>query len=135
MANKSPKERGAGGTPGGIGTFFLGVLLSLTGSYLLTNTIHVSSRFWGRRYGIGGLSISSFSVTLVFFLIGIGLIFFDYRSWPGRLLTVGSLLFMIIGVIANLELYFAPTSLYATLLIFTMLVGGIGLILRSFRSL
>lgn len=125
--------KGAGGSTGGLGTFVLGLLMALIGLYLLLNQVTVSSGFWGTRYGFGVLSISPFSATLFPFLIGVGLIFFNGRSRVGWVLTIGSFLFIVIGIIANLRIYFAPTSLWVTLIILIMLVGGIGLIARSLQ--
>ena len=109
--------------------------MTLIGSYLLANTIQVSSTFWGYRYHLfGNMGISAFGVTLILFLLGIGIVFFDYRLLAGRLLTAGSLLLMLVGVIANLKIYFGPTSLYVTLIMFALLAGGLGLIARSLRD-
>jgi hypothetical protein len=73
-------------------------------------------------------------VTLIPFLIGVGLIFFDGRSKPGWVLTILSLLVIFIGIIANLRIYFAPTSLYVTLITLVLLVGGIGLMARALKA-
>lgn len=127
---------GAGGTPGGMGSFFIGLIMALTGAYLLTNQIHVTSNFWGHSWGLwGGVSVSPFAVTLIPFMLGIGMMFFNGRSKIGWALASLSFLFIIIGVIANLQVYFAPTTLYVTLIILVLLVGGLGLILRSLRPM
>ena len=133
MSDNFPK-RGAGGTPGGLGTFFLGLVMSLIGGYMLTNLIQVRSSFWGYRIGFGGVGISAFSVTLIIFLFGVFFVFYDADSKIGWALSAASLLFMLIGVIANLNVYFVSTPLYVTLIIFTLLIGGIGLMLRSLRA-
>jgi hypothetical protein len=125
-------KRGAGGTSGGLGQFFIGLLMSLAGGYILTNQIQVTSSFFGARW-FGG-TISAFGVTLIPFLIGVGLIFFDGRSKPGWVLTILSLLVIFIGIIANLRIYFAPTSLYVTLIMLVLLVGGIGLMARALKA-
>ncbi len=52
-------------------------------------------------------------------LFGVGLLF-----WNGRSLA---------GVIANMHIYFRSTSLFNTLLMLILLVGGLGLIARSLR--
>jgi hypothetical protein len=124
-------QRDAGGTPGGVGTFIIGVIMALAGGYILTNQIIVTNTFWGYRLPFGGFEISAFGVTLIPFLIGIGIIFFNYKSALGWILAGGSLLIMLIGVITNLQIYFAPTSLFITLAMLILLVGGIGLIIRS----
>lgn len=122
-------QRGAGGTPGGIGTFIIGVIMALAGGYILTNQIIVTNTFWNFR--IFGVGVSAFGITLILFLLGVGILFFNYKSALGWILTGGSLLLMLLGVITNLQIYFAPTSLFITLGMFVLLVGGIALIVRS----
>ncbi len=124
-------QRGAGGTPGGVGTFIIGVIMALAGGYILTNQIVVTNPFWGYRLPFVGFELSAFGVTLIPFLIGVGLIFFNYRSVLGWILAGGSLLLIFIGILTNLQVYFAPTSLFITLVMLILLVGGIGLVIRS----
>ena len=38
--------KGAGGTPGGVGQFFIGLLCAVAGGWLLTNQVQVTSG-WG----------------------------------------------------------------------------------------
>jgi hypothetical protein len=66
-------------------------------------------------------------------LIGIGQLFWNGRSAIGWLLTVAGALFILAGVLANLHIYFQPTSLFNTLVMLILLVGGLGLIARSLR--
>ena len=40
------RMRGAGGTPGGLGTFFLGFIMIVAGGYLLTDQVMVTSGAW-----------------------------------------------------------------------------------------
>src|SRR5437868_3720116 len=54
------RVRGAGGTPGGIGTFFIGLILTVVGGYLILNQVQVTSSFtffglwgWSRPAGFG----------------------------------------------------------------------------------
>jgi hypothetical protein len=42
-------------------------------------------------------------------------------------------LFIFAGVIANLHIYFRPTSLFNTLFMLALLAGGLGLIARAMR--
>lgn len=123
-------KRGAGGTPGGLGTFIIGVIMALAGGYLLMNQIVVTNTFWAFTLPLFG-RVSAFAVTLIFFLIGVAILFFNYRNVIGWVLTAGSLLVMLIGVIANLQIYFAPATLFVTLGMFVLFVGGIALIVRS----
>lgn len=118
---------GAGGTSGGILHFLVGMAMTIAGFYLLTNMIQVSSGFWGYRYHWGQFTISPFGVTLIPFMLGIVMLFYNYQSVLGKLLAGGSFLAIIIGVLANLQVYFAPQTLYVTLLVIILFVGGIGL--------
>jgi hypothetical protein len=38
------------------------------------------------------------------------------------------------GILSNLDIYFRPTSLFNTLMMLILFVGGIGLVIRSFRA-
>ena len=120
--------KGAGGTPGGIKPFILGTIMAVIGGYLLMNQVQVHSGFW-RFFGHGG-----FGIALLPFLFGIALLFFNGKSIPGWILTVAGLIVIFAGIIANLDIYFLPTSLFNTLIMLVLLVGGIGLIFRSLQS-
>jgi hypothetical protein len=92
----------------------------------------VTSGFFGSRW-LGG-SVSPFGAVLILFLLGVGMLFFDGRSKVGWALAVISLLLIFIGIIVNLRVYFAPTSLLVTLIMFVLFVGGIGLMARALKE-
>jgi hypothetical protein len=117
--------RDVGGTPGGLGSFFIGLILACIGGYLLTNQVMVTSGYW-TFYGA-----NSFGITLVPMLVGVSMLFWNGRSVVGWLLTIAGGLFILAGIIANLHIYFAPTSLFNTLVMLIMLVGGLALIGRA----
>lgn len=116
---------GAGGTPGGIVEFFIGLAMSAAGAYLLTNQVTVTSSFWS-FYGY-----NAFGFTLLPLIFGIGILFFNGKSKIGWLLVIAGLVIIFAGIIANLNIYFRPTSLFNTLMMLALLAGGIGLIARS----
>lgn len=120
--------RGAGGTPGGILEFVIGVALACTGAYLLTSRVTVTTGFWNfwGQY--------SFGLTLVPLLLGIGIVFFNGRSFLGWMLVIVGAVIILAGIIANLNIYFQPTSLFNTVMMLALLAGGLGLIARSVRS-
>lgn len=119
---------GAGGTPGGIGQFLLGFVLAIAGGWLLTNQVVVSGGSWA----IWGYN--SFGLSLLPFVFGVAILFFNGRSVIGWLLLIAGVVIILAGVIVNLRVYFVSTSLFNTLLILVLLFGGIGLIARSLRS-
>jgi hypothetical protein len=126
--NNLDKGRGAGGTPGGFGEFFLGLAMACGGGYLLLQQVTVSSGAW-QIWGY-----NAFGLSLVPLLIGIGMVFFDGTSKLGWVLTALGALIILLGIITNLTIFFRPTSLYNTLIILGLLAGGIGLIARSVRT-
>jgi hypothetical protein len=119
--------RGAGGTEGGLGTFVIGALMAVAGGYLLTNQVTVTSGYW-RLFGY-----SAFGLSLLPFVIGIAFLFFDGKSVVGWVLTVAGAVIIFVGILTNMEIYFRPTSLFNTLLMLVLLLGGIGLVARSLR--
>ena len=121
--------RNVGGTPGGARTFLLGLIMAIAGGYLLFHQVQVYGGYWNWT-SFGG-SGRSFGITLLPLLLGIGILFVNGKSLVGRLLTFGGALVIVVGIIANLDIHFQQTSLWNTLIILVLLVGGIGLVVRS----
>ncbi|HZS08130.1 MAG TPA: hypothetical protein VFD58_25070 [Blastocatellia bacterium] len=122
------KFRGAGGTPGGVGEFLLGLVMAIGGGYLLTNQVTVTSSYW-QLWGY-----NAFGLSLVPLMFGVGLLFFNGKSIAGWLLTLAGSVIIFFGIITNLSIYFQPTSLFNTIVMLVLLAGGIGLIARSLRA-
>lgn len=120
--------KGAGGTPGGLGTFFFGFVMAVAGGYLLMQQVTVHSGFWS------WWGPNTFGLSLVPLLFGVALLFFNGKSLIGWLLTIGGAVIILAGVISNLQIYFRPTSLFNTLVMLVLLFGGLGLIARSVKS-
>jgi hypothetical protein len=127
MASPNDK-RGAGGTPGGVGAFFSGVLMAGAGAYLLLSQVQVTTSFWR----VGGSS--GFGLTLLPLLVGVAFLFFDEKSIVGRLLTAVGTVMIVAGVLMNMDIYFRQTSLFNTLMMLGLLFGGLGLVARSLRA-
>jgi hypothetical protein len=119
---------GAGGTPGGLGTFFAGLAMVIAGGYLLLTRVTVTSGGW-YFYGY-----NAFGLSLAPLLIGIGVLFFNGRSLLGWFLTSAGAIIIVVGILANLQIYFQRSSLFDTLVMFGLIAGGIGLVARSLRS-
>jgi hypothetical protein len=123
MENRSISD--VGGTPGGLGHFVIGFIITCLGGYFLANQVSVVGSYWS-FYGA-----STFGITLVPLLIGVGILFWNGRSIVGWFLTAAGALFILAGVIANMHIYFRPTSLFNTLVMLILFVGGLGLIARA----
>jgi hypothetical protein len=120
-------KRGAGGTPGGVGEFLLGLGMAVAGGYMLTERVTVTSGYWS-MWGH-----SAFGLALLPLVIGVGLLFYNGRSIAGWLLTFAGAVIILAGIITNLQIYFQATSLFSTIVMLVLLAGGIGLVARSLR--
>lgn len=131
--------KGAGGTDGGIEQFFVGLAMMCGGGYLLLQSITVTSNFgFGYRlYSLGGLG-GGFGITsgmvMIPFVFGIGMIFYNGKSIIGWLLTCGSLVALIFGVLVSLRFSFRPMSAFDLITILVLSVGGLGMFLRSLKA-
>jgi hypothetical protein len=125
------KFEGAGGTPGGVGEFFIGLVVAAVGFYLLFSHVQVHSSYWN-FLGLGGAG-RSFGITLIPLLFGIGILFVNGRSVLGWFLSVGGLLFILAGILVNLDIYFQGTTLMNTLIMLAMIAAGLGLVVKGLR--
>lgn len=123
--NNETRVRGAGGTPGGIWEFLVGLAMTIVGAYLITNQVVVVSSFWF----VWGYN--TFGLSLLPLIVGIGILFFNGKSIIGWILLFAGVLIIFTGILMNLQIYFQRTSLFNTIVMIVLLAGGIGLILRS----
>jgi hypothetical protein len=126
---------GAGGTSGGIGKFFLGIAMFAAGMYLLLKNIYVQNSFgFGSAFfNMGGLSVTS-GMILIPFIIGVAMLFFNAKNILGWILTIGSVVLLIVGVITSIHFTLAGMSAFDILMILVLVAGGLGLFLSSFRN-
>jgi uncharacterized protein len=101
--------------------------MAVGGAYLLIDRVTVTSGYWS-LWGY-----NAFGLSLLPLLIGTGLLFYSGKSVVGWLLVFAGAVIIFAGIIGNLHLYFAPTSLYATLAMLLLLAAGLGLIAKSLR--
>lgn len=124
----SRQLEGAGGTPGGLGEFLVGFVMAVAGGYLLTTQVTVVSGYW-TFWGY-----NAFGLSLVPFIAGVAILFFNGSSKIGWLLLLAGLVIILAGILANLNIYFRQTSLFNTLLMLVLLFGGLGLMARGVRA-
>lgn len=129
---------GAGGSSGGIGQFFIGLIMMCAGFYMLLNAITVTSGFGlgsqlysytvlGNSFGITGGTV------LIPFIFGIGLIFFNANNILGWVLSIGAISALIFGVISTLRFSLRTMTSFDLIVILVLSVGGLGLFLRSLK--
>lgn len=120
--------RNPGGTPGGLGEFLIGLAMAAAGGYMLTSRVSVTTGYW-HFWGY-----NAFGLTLVPFIFGVLLLFFNGRSKFGWLLLFTGVVLILSGIILNLQIYFTHTSLFELIVMLVLLFGGLGLLARSLRS-
>jgi hypothetical protein len=128
MIHRMAELRNPGGTPGGLGEFLIGLAMAVAGGYMLTTRVSVTSGFWH----FGGYN--AFGLTLVPFIFGVLLLFFNGRSMVGWLLLIAGLVMILAGIIMNLQIYFQHTSLFELIVMLVLLFGGLGLLARGLRA-
>lgn len=131
---------GAGGSSGGIGHFFIGLIMMCGGFYMLFNAIVVTSKFGlGYRlysfHAMGGAFSLTGGMVLIPFLFGVGMVFFNARNILGWILALGSLVALVFGVISSINFVFKPMTAFELIVILVLCVGGLGLFLRSLKAL
>ena len=119
-----------GGTPGGAGEFLVGLVMMAIGIYMVFSRVVVHTSFW-RYFGSAG---TSFGVTLLPLLVGVGVLTVQRQVDP-RLAAVRrpASLLILVGVLMNLDIYFQPTSLWMTIVMFGLIAGGLGLFAKALR--
>lgn len=120
---------GPGGTPGGMGELLGGLVMMAVGIYMVFDHVTVHTSYW-RIFGSAG---TSFGVTLLPLLIGFGALFWNGRSIVGWLLVVAGVALILVGVLMNLDIYFRPTSLWTTIVMFGLIAAGLGLFAKALR--
>lgn len=132
--------RGAGGTSGGLGHFFIGLIMMCGGFYMLLNAITVTSSFgmgmrlYGFSAGGGNFNVTS-GMIMIPFIFGVGLIFYNSKNILGWVLSIGSITALIFGVISSIRFSFRTMSSFDLIVILVLAVGGLGLFLRSLKTL
>lgn len=134
MAGRHPIQ-GAGGTSGGIGRFFIGLIMMVAGAYLFLDAIRVTHHFHlgNSLYNFGAFRLTT-GMTLIPLIFGIGLIFYNARNPLGWILAIASLVMISFGVIASIQFRLRNMSAFELIMILILFVGGTGLFLSSLRK-
>lgn len=120
------------------GQTLIGFILLFTGGYLVMDSITVHNGF---SWGYSLFHVPTFGFTrplgvnagalLVTFLIGLIWLFADTKSKLAAVLTAGSVVAMIIGVLMSLQFTFRPQSLFMTIVMLSILAAGAGLTIKN----
>ena len=124
MENRSMSD--VGGTPGGLGEFVIGFVMSCVGGYFSPTRSALSVRIGTSTVQTHLESRLSRCCLVSAFCSGR-----VEKHQVGWFLTAAGALFILAGVIANMHIYFQPTSLFNTIVMLVLLDGGLGFIARS----
>ena len=127
--------RGAGGTEGGIGRFFIGLTMLIGGAYLFLDSIRVTHQFsmGYSLYRVGNFDLTS-GMVLIPFIFGIGMVFYNSRNPIGWLLCGGALVMFLFGMIASIRFRMEEMTAFSLIVILVLLIGGLGLFFSSLRN-
>ena len=105
--------------------------MSVAGGWLISNQVmvHGSFNLFGSIFGGGG-----FGLTMLPLLVGVGMLFFNGKSFAAWLVTFAGIAIVLAAVLMNLQIWWRPTSLFNTVLMWGLLAAGLGMIFRSVRS-
>jgi len=130
--------KGSGGTEGGIGKFWLGMLLAGIAIYLFVDSTKVvsgggylSGMMSGHRGGMG--RTGNFAIILAPLVIGLIWLFTNYKSIIGRVLACGGLAVFVFEIISGLHFYVNMKTSWLLILV-VMFCAGCGMMLSSYRK-
>jgi hypothetical protein len=132
-------RQGAGGTPGGTGMFFVGLILAAVGLYLFLDSVQVITGHMGwmsggfNRMTGGNYPTTSTGILFVPIFLGLVLLFYNSRLMSGWVLFYLGLAVLVIEILSRVE-FMMTTKTSHLLLMLGMIAAGIGLMLRSFRE-
>ena len=127
--------KGAGGSDGGIGRFFIGLAMMVAGTYLFLDAVRVVNQFgFGRAiFSIGRMHLTT-GMVLVPLIFGIGFIFYNSKNPLGWVLSAASLIMLTFGIIASIKFRLRSMSAFELIMIIGLAVGGLGLFLSSLKD-
>lgn len=107
--------------------FFVGLAMLVVGGYLFMQNVQVNTSsffefsLFGRR--MDGLLFVPLIASVIY-------MFYKYNK-VSKICCCLSIILILANVIMNLHMYWNSTSLFATLVIFILLFGGVGLVLKN----
>lgn len=110
-------------------SFIGGLAMLVVGLYMFTSRVTVTSNIIG-VISIGNRTINS-GVVIIPFIICIVWMFASGGSLPSKICTGLSILLIIVEVIMNTRLSLVRISLFEWILMFVLIFGGLGLVLRE----
>lgn len=108
--------------------FLIGIVLVALGVFLVFQNTDVVANWYSWRIGSWGVPSG---VVVVPLLIGIGILFYNYKSIIGWIVAAIGAAFLIVTLILSVRIVFQRTSLFTYILMFGCIASGCGLMLRA----
>jgi uncharacterized protein len=131
-------SRGAGGTEGGLGQFFVGFAMACVSAYLFFDSVHVSTVPSGWISGLiggsaGGMSTVSAGLLFLPFFLGVMALFVNAKQTWAWVLTWAGLGILAVEILSRLR-FFMEMKMTHLLILVALMAAGCGLIFRSLRD-
>lgn len=109
------------------GAYFAGMLSIFLGIFMVFSHVKVGSSFLAMLAGGGGVV----AVFLLPLLIGVGMLFYNYKSKWGRGITALSVVGFLLAVLFTLNFTFPPLSMLQTVMMFLPFAIGGALVVKG----
>lgn len=107
----------------------IGFGLLLLGVFLVMNHIQVGTGL----LSFFGIQQHGFGLTIIPLLIGLGLVFFDYKNRIGWMLTAASCALIFFAALSQLVMFFPNISLLGLIIMFLPFAAGGALVAKGFN--
>ena len=133
--------KGSGGTDGGVGLFFFGLIMAIAGVYFFFDSVRVHAGHAGALSGMMGggrgrggmMDTTSMGILFVPFFIGVFALFVDaHRKWAWILTYIG-IAILAIEVLSRIR-FVVDTKLTHLLGMIVLFAAGCALMFRSYRD-
>ncbi|WP_459129750.1 hypothetical protein [Guggenheimella bovis] len=109
----------------------LGIVLLAVGLFLLSRQVSVYTSFY--NWNLGGISVPTGVVAVPFFIGLLGYFINPKAFWSKLVMLLGAI-FILVSIILSVRFSFMPASLFEYLLYVTLILAGVGLIIRSVKK-
>lgn len=111
--------------------FLAGLAMLVSGLFIFSQKVTVSSGFFGYGLRIGGLYMTN-GLVMIPFIIGVVWMFASEGSFASKVFTVAGVLLIILAIIMTTNIRLVSITLYEWVLILVLIFGGAGLLARIF---
>ena len=109
--------------------FLAGLAMLITGLFIFSQKVMVSSGFFGYRLRLGGFHVNN-GLIMVPFIIGVVWMFASEGSFASKVFTAAGVLIIVVAIIMTTNISLIHISLFEWGLILVLIFGGAGLLAR-----